>query len=116
MPTPLELYKEHEELKEQDKLEEAIGKLEEAIEADSAFAMAHLGLAVLLGRVGRHDQAVEHGKTACELEPDDSFNFTAMSVTYQRAYAGTQETQYVQLAEDAMARAHQLQGQTGHGH
>ena len=45
-----------------------------------------------------------------EIEPEDAFNFTAMSVTYQRAWQGTQNNEYIQLAEDAMAQAHNLQG------
>ncbi len=45
---------------------------------------------------------------ACELEPQDSFNFTALSVTYQRAWAGTQDQQYITKAEDAMAKAQML--------
>ena len=46
---------------------------------------------------------------ACELEPEEAFNFTAMSVTYQRAFAGTQNAEYIHRAEDAMAKAHALQ-------
>jgi hypothetical protein len=45
------------------------------------------------------------------LEPSDPFNFTALSVTYQRAWAGTQDQQYIAKAEDAMAKAQQLQAQ-----
>ena len=61
--------------------------------------------------MGQHEKAVEHGKKACEIDPNDAFNFTAMSVTYQRAWQGTQRNDYIQLAEDAMARAHALQAQ-----
>jgi hypothetical protein len=71
--------------------------------------LAHLALAVVYGRIGEHEKAVEHGERACELEPQDPFSYTAMSVTYQRAFAGTQNRQYIQMAENAMARAHALQ-------
>ena len=110
MATAAELYSEHEKLKDQGQYEEAIAKLEEALREDEKHVLSHLALAVLLGKVGRHEQAIEHGKRACELEPNEAFNFTALSVTFQRAFAGTQNRQYIQFAEDAMARAHALQG------
>ena len=105
-----ELENEAEKLKDAGDYEGAIAKLQEALEQDESFVRAHLALAVLLGKVGEHEQAVKHGQRACELEPTDSFNFTALSVTYQRAWAGTQNQQYIQLAEEAMARAHMAGG------
>ncbi len=103
------LYSEAEKLKDDGNLEEAISKLQAIIEQDDTFILAHLTLAVLFGRVNKHEEAVQHGEKACELEPNEAFNFTAMSVTYQRAFAGTQNQQYTQKAEDAMARAHMIQ-------
>ena len=103
------LYSEAEKLKDDGNLEEAISKLQAIIEQDETFILAHLTLAVLFGRVNKHEEAVQHGEKACELEPNEAFNFTAMSVTYQRAFAGTQNQQYIQKAEDAMARAHMIQ-------
>ena len=103
------LYSEAEKLKDDGNLEEAISKLQAIIEQDDSFILAHLTLAVLFGRVNKHEEAVQHGEKACELEPNEAFNFTAMSVTYQRAFAGTQNQQYIQKAEDAMARAHMIQ-------
>ena len=66
-------------------------------------------LAVLYGKLDKHEDAIRHAEKACELEPNDAFSFTAMSVTYQRAWQGTQNPQFIQLAETAMARAHALQ-------
>ena len=103
------LYSEAEKLKDDGNLEEAISKLQAIIEQDDSFILAHLTLAVLLGRVNKHEEAVQHGEKACELEPNEAFNFTAMSVTYQRAFAGTQNHEFIQKAEDAMARAHMIQ-------
>ncbi len=103
------LYNEAEKLKDDGKYDEAIAKLNELLEQDADYTLAHMALAVLYGRVGKHPEAVQHGQRACELEPEDAFSFTAMSVTYQRAFAGTQNHQYIQLAEDAMAKAHALQ-------
>ncbi len=115
MPTPSELYNEHETLKSAGQLQEAIGKLTEALEQDPNFVMGHLGLAVLYGKVGLHDQAVSHAQSACTIEPNEPFNFTAMSVTCQRASQGAtnaaDNARFIRMAEDAMARAHMLQGQ-----
>jgi hypothetical protein len=57
-------------------------------------------------KTGQHDLAIKHSEKACELEPNDAFNFTALSVTYQRAWAGTEDQQYIAKAEEAMAKAH----------
>lgn len=88
--------------------EEAIAGLTSIVEEDPAFVLAHLALARVYTKTGQHDLAIQHAENACELEPDDSFNFTALSVTYQRAWAGTQDQQYITKAEEAMAKAHSM--------
>ena len=105
-----ELYQEAEKLKDEGKLDESIAKMNEILARDESHVLSHLALAVVYGRVGKHEDAVRHGQRACEFEPTDPFNFTALSVTFQRAWQGTQNQQYVQLAEDAMAKAHSLEG------
>ena len=67
-------------------------------------------MAIVEQRRGAHDKAIEHAQRVTELEPGDPFSFTALSVTYQRAYAGTGDTGYIQLAEDAMARSRMIEG------
>ena len=106
-----ELYSEAEQLKSEGNYEACINKLDALLEQDSNHLLAHLALAVVHGKLGQHEQAVQHGQRACELDSQDPFTFTALSVTFQRAFAGTQNQEFVQLAEDAMARAHSLQGQ-----
>jgi Tfp pilus assembly protein PilF len=106
MPTKEELYRQYEQLKDSGQLTEATAPLEEALQADPTYALAHSALAVVYGRLGRHAEAIEHGLKVCELEPNDPFSFTAMSVTFQRAGK-------IPEAEDAMARARMLQSQ-GH--
>ncbi len=108
-----ELYREAEELKDTGDYDGAIAKLGELLEAHETFALAHSALAVLYGKVDQHEQAVEHAERVCVLQPNDPFSFTALSVTYQRAFAGTQDHQYIQLAEDAMARSQTMSRQAG---
>ncbi len=110
MPTNHELYDQADRLKDQGKLDEAVAKFQEILAADPSFALAHSALAVVMGRLKRHEEAIEHAKKVCELQPNDAFSFTALSVTYQRAYAGTGNMAYIRDAEDAMARSRMVQG------
>ncbi len=103
MSTSHELYKEAEQLKDSGQLDNAVKKLEELLGQDPSFALAHSALAVYLGRLQRHDEAVRHAQQVCELEPNDPFSFTALSVTCQRAGK-------IPEAEDALARARMMQG------
>ena len=102
-------YNEVEKLIDDEKYTEAIEGLSSIVEQDDSFVLAHLALARVFTKTGQHQEAIEHGEKACELEPSDPFNFTALSVTYQRAWAGTQDQQFITKAEDAMAKAHALQ-------
>ncbi|MDC0288616.1 tetratricopeptide repeat protein [Rubripirellula sp.] len=88
--------------------EEAIAGLTGIVEEDAGFVLAHLALARVYTKTGQHDLAIQHAEQACELEPTDSFNFTALSVTYQRAWAGTEDQTYITKAEEAMAKAHAM--------
>ena len=111
MSTVQELYAEAEKLKAEGAHDKAIEKLGELLEMQEDYTLAHLALAILYGKVNRHDDAVKHGQRACELDPEDPFTFTAMSVAFQRAFQGTQNQEFIKLAEDAMAKAHMLQAQ-----
>jgi tetratricopeptide (TPR) repeat protein len=106
---PVALYDEADKLKDAGKLDEAVAKLDEALAADPNYALAHSALAVVLQKLGRHEDAIAHAQKVCELEPDDPFSFTALSVTFQRAFAGTNNMQFIRLAEDAMERSRILQ-------
>jgi tetratricopeptide (TPR) repeat protein len=109
MPTVNELYKEHEQLKREGKTEEAIAKLEELLKQDEKHVLAHLALSVLYPKVEKHDLAVQHAEKAVELEPEDTFNWTALSTTYQKAFEATRDRQYIFRAEDAKMRAAHMQ-------
>ena len=101
-------YNEVEKLIDEEKFDDAIEGLKKIQEQDDNFVLAHLALSRVYTKIDQHDSAIAHGERACELEPAEAFNFTALSVTYQRAWAGTQDQQYIAKAEEAMAKAHQL--------
>jgi Tfp pilus assembly protein PilF len=84
MPTPNELYDQAVDLKENGEREQAIAKLEEALAQDPRFAIAHGMLAKLYVDLAEADKAIAHAKKVVELEPDDTFSYTALSVIYQR--------------------------------
>lgn len=108
MSDAVQLYDEADRLKAEGNLDGAVEKLTEALSLDESYALAHSALAVVLQRLGRHDEAIAHAKRVTELEPTDPFSFTALSVTYQRAYAGTQNMAFIRMAEDAMELSRQL--------
>ncbi len=103
-------YNEAEKLKDAGKNDEAVALLQEILQEDPNHVLTHLTLGRIYTLQGKYEQAILHGQKACELEPQEPFNYTAMSVTYQRVFAGTQDRRYIQMAEDAMAHAHRLQG------
>lgn len=109
MTDTIQKYNEAEKLKDQGKLDEAVALLNEILSTDPDHVLTHLTLGRICTLQGKHAEAIAHGEKACELEPNEAFNFTALSVTYQRAFAGTQEHKYIQLAEDAMAESRRLE-------
>jgi Flp pilus assembly protein TadD len=84
MPTPNELYDEAADFRDKGNKEAAVAKLEEAVAQDPAFAIGHGMLAKLYADLARSEKAIEHALKVAELEPDDPFSFTALSVIYQR--------------------------------
>jgi tetratricopeptide (TPR) repeat protein len=110
MSSPEEIYDEAEQLKDAGDYQGAVAKLEGLAAEHPEFALAYSAMAVLHGKLGEHEKAIEFAQRVCQLEPNDPFSYTALSVTYQRAFAGTNNQQYIQLAEDAMARSRMIQG------
>jgi Flp pilus assembly protein TadD len=108
--TTIDLYDEAERLKDDGQYELAIEKLTELLAGGETHALAHSALAVLYGKVEQHDKAIAHAVRASEIEPNDPFSWTALSVIYQRAFAGTNNQQYIQMAEDAMAKSKMMTG------
>ena len=44
------------------KYEEAVPILEQVLGADETYVLAHLALAVLYGKLGRHEDAIRHNR------------------------------------------------------
>jgi tetratricopeptide (TPR) repeat protein len=109
MSDTTEKYNQAEKLKDEGKYDEAVHLLQEILEEDPNHVLTHLTLGRIHTLTGKYDLAVQHGQKACELEPDEPFNFTALSVTFQRVFAGTNDQRYIQLAEDAMAESRRLE-------
>ncbi len=84
MPTPNELYDQAADLRDKGDKEAAVAKLEEAVTLEPGFAIGHGMLAKLYADLAKSEQAIEHALKVAELEPDDAFSFTALSVIYQR--------------------------------
>jgi Flp pilus assembly protein TadD len=102
MPTSEELYDEAMKLKNAD-MPAAVVKLEEILKTDPDHARTHMALGVCLQKLGRNDDAIRHATRVTELEPNDPFSFTQLSVICQRCGK-------IPEAEAAMAQAHILQG------
>ena len=102
MATPDEMYDEAHVLKEQGDLEGAVRKLQEVLAQKPDHVLSHSALGVHLQKLGRYDEAIAHAIKVTELEPNDPFSFTQLSVIYQRCG-------HIPEAELAMARARELQ-------
>lgn len=108
MSNVTERYREAEKLKNSGQPEEAAKVLRSLLEDEPSHALSHMALARILTALAQHDDAVSHAEKACELEPTDAINFSLLSLTYQRAYAGTGDLRFIRMAEDAMARSRSL--------
>ena len=108
MSTASTLYDEANQLKVDGDLDGAVAKLHESLEANPEYALAHSALAVIEQKRGNFEQSVQHAEKATELEPNDPLSYTSLSIIYQKAYAGTGDTKYIQMAEDAMDKSRQI--------
>ncbi|MEY3204617.1 MAG: hypothetical protein RLZZ21_948 [Planctomycetota bacterium] len=95
-------YAAAEQLKDAGDLAAAVAALEAVVAEDPGYALAHSALAAWCTRLERHDDAVRHARRVCELEPNDPFSYTAMSVACMRAGR-------IAEAEDALARSRMMQ-------
>jgi Flp pilus assembly protein TadD len=103
MATREERYEAAEALKNAGDLSAAVAALETTVADHPDFALAHSALAAWCTRLDRHEEAVRHARRVCELEPNDPFSYTALSVACMRGGR-------IAEAEDALARSRMMQG------
>ena len=103
MATREERYEAAEKLKNAGQLADAVAVLEGLVAAHPEYALAHSALAAWCTRLDRHEDAVRHARRVCELEPQDPFSYTALSVACMRGGR-------IAEAEEALARSRMLQG------
>ena len=102
MPTAHEIYDQAVELRDGGDKPAAVAKLLEAVDAEPTFSIGHGMLAKLYADLTDTDNAILHAKKVVELEPEDTFSYTALSVIYQRCGK-------IPEAEHAKAIAYQKQ-------
>ena len=102
MMTPDDLYEQAVTLREGGDKPAAVASLEQAVQIDPNFTIGHGMLAKLYADLAETDKAILHAKRVVELEPDDTFSYTALSVIYQRCGK-------IPEAEEAKARSYYKQ-------
>ena len=102
MPTPDELYETAIQQRDSGDKPATLATLDQAFALDPNFTIGHGLAAKLCADLGRFDEAIAHALKVVELEPDDAFSYTALSVIYQRCGR-------IPEAEEAKARAHYKQ-------
>lgn len=101
MTTVDQIYDEASALKSAGKFEEAVAKLEEILKVEPNHVLTHSALAVVYQKLHNADKSVHHAVRVTEIEPNDPFSFTQLSIICQRCGK-------IREAEDAMAKAHAL--------
>ena len=104
MAITVEMYDEAIALQGEGQVEEAVGKLNDLLQESPDYALAHAALSKFYSVLENHDKAVEHAKKVCELEPDDSFSFVAMSMICQKADRMGEAEEAMGQARDAAAQ------------
>lgn len=89
------------ELQQNGQLDEAIAALEQLVEDHPDYALAYSALSAFYGQKDDYEKAIPHAQKVVELEPEDPFSFTALSMICQKADKR-------ELAEEALMQAQQL--------
>ena len=83
-------------------LEGALESFQKALEEDPDFYMGHLGLAQVMDRQGKVDDAIWHAREAIRIAPDEPLAHTSLSRLYQ-------QKGLIDEAEAAMEMSRRLQ-------
>lgn len=101
--TPDQMYDAAQKLKEDGNIEGATEALLKILEVDNDHLHTNMALGVYMQKLGRIEESIKYAVRVTEIQPEDPFSFTQLSVIYQRCGK-------IPEAEDAMAKAHVLQG------
>jgi len=82
--TKEEFYNTGMELFTEDKLDEAVGAFQRALEEDAHYADALHALAMIYSHQEKFDEAIEVGKRLIEAAPGDELAYTSLSIFYQQ--------------------------------
>ena len=85
MPNSEELYNQAVDCIADGKLDDAIGKYQEAVAIDPTFADAWEGLSMAYADKERWTEAIEAARKVVDLTPDDQLGYTNLSRIYQRS-------------------------------
>ena len=77
-------YAAAEALKNAGDLAGAVAAMEGLVADHPDFTLAYSALAAWCTRLERHEEAVRHARKVVELEPNDPFSYTALSVACMR--------------------------------
>lgn len=102
---PNKLYDAAMKLKAEGNPEGCVAALLEVVSSFPDHVQTHMALGVHLQKLGRFDEAIFHAKRVTELAPEDAFSYTQLSVICQRCGR-------IFEAEEAMAKAREIQGHT----
>jgi tetratricopeptide (TPR) repeat protein len=102
MPTKEECFGKGLTLYGQNKHEEAIAELQNAVELDPSFADAHLAIGHSLHKLNRLPEAVEAIQKAIGINPREPMYHTSLSTVYR-------DMHMIPEAEEEMAISFQLQ-------
>ncbi|MDO4550805.1 MAG: hypothetical protein Q4C96_06095 [Planctomycetia bacterium] len=102
VPSKEERYDEAISLKEGGDLTQAIQKLETLCEDFPEYALPHAALSMFYCKEGDFEKSLNHAAKVCQLEPEDPFSFTAMSILARKSGDKT-------AAEEALSQAQAAQ-------
>lgn len=105
MPDAKEVFLAGKKLKEEKKYAEAVDKLKECLAIDDRHALALHAIVQSLTELGRHDEAIEHGKKLVDSEPDDYFSYISLSRAYQRAGMIPEAEHMMMMGQQVQMRA-----------
>ena len=78
-----QMYDAANRLKDAGDLEGAVEALFKVLEVDPDHLHTNMALGVHLQKLGRLDESIKHAVRVTEIQPDDPFSFTQLSVIYQ---------------------------------